>query len=327
MSGRIARTIRTKPLVFCVVSSSRVLTYLRTLRATLLLTPQNPARRLCVAILALIFSSFSLAGLNAQDDPYANIHTIGIVSLIGNTATFQHKAFVFDTSHTTIELDWDIDSKISEILLSALKSRFEVKSVPPLLGKISSIPQKDDLLVALHISENGPDFSGLSDLLKSSAAASGVDAFVVVIPSKYVSDAGPRFPPIVRLDLAQYLNGLGVYRDSNPFMTMNAVTIYATFDVVVADAKTGKVISWAYADPLGNAHQRPFSVNAECFGPWPTSPDNLSADQKQTVRAQLTKFVLKALPGTLRSMALPSNTAVTADLPPQPATIACNEPY
>ena len=31
--------------IFCAVSSSRVLTYVRTLRATLLLTPQNTARR------------------------------------------------------------------------------------------------------------------------------------------------------------------------------------------------------------------------------------------------------------------------------------------
>jgi hypothetical protein len=29
---------------FCVVNASRVLTYIRTLRATLLFTPQNPAR-------------------------------------------------------------------------------------------------------------------------------------------------------------------------------------------------------------------------------------------------------------------------------------------
>jgi len=283
---------------------------------------------------AILAASLALLGpdtpATAQDDPYANIHTIGIVSLIGDTATYQHKAFAFDTSHTPIELDWDIDAKVSEILSSALKSRFEVVPVPPLLGKISSVPLKDDLLVALHISENGPDFTGLSDLLKNSASASGVDAFVVVIPSKYVSGLGKGayyVPPIVALDLNRYFDGLGVYRDSNPFMTIDGVTLYATFDIVMADAKTGKIISWAYADPLGNARQTPFSVNAGCFGQWPTAPDSLSADQKQAVRTQLTKFVLKALPGTLRSIGLPSNFDVTADLPSMPGTIICNEPY
>ncbi len=261
-----------------------------------------------IVLIALVAQSSQLA---AQEDAYAGVHTLGVISALGNTAFYQKQGItVFDTYDKSFALDWNVDAKVSQALSTTLAARFGIKPAPPLPSKTN------DAFLRIGIFDSGPDFKKLSAYLKQLPSAGDVDAFMVVLPARIKEDLymAPRT-----------LTGIGLYRETSRSVALTNIEMYAAFGIVVVEARTGNVISWGYADAFGNARHRQGYVRSSCLGSWPTTVDDISSDQKQTINAQTEKLVFRGVAAALRGIGLPVDL-VPNELPSQPAIIQCSEP-
>lgn len=68
---------------------------------------------------------------HAADDEYANIHSVGIISALGHTATLTNVGFlVFDNTEDKFNIDdWGIDDLVIKQISTSLADRFTVKTI------------------------------------------------------------------------------------------------------------------------------------------------------------------------------------------------------
>ena len=154
---------------------------------------------------------------------YADIHTVGVISVIGQQATLKNVGvMVFGNTEDIFNIDdWGIDDLVIKKISASLASRFAVKAVS--YDKSTFAHPKHDFRA---LQDNS-----MEKLVKELPNTEGVDAWIVVSPAS-VQD------PIIGTN--QYLSGLGFI--SHRSILHAIVGAYAFYEIDVIDAHTGKTM-------------------------------------------------------------------------------------
>jgi hypothetical protein len=278
-----------------------------------------PGNLLHRSVLALLFATVPAVAqpVNVSSDEYANIHTLGIVSALGNTVELMNiGTTIFGNSSNMYRSDFDLDQKMPQLLSDAFKGRFVAVSIPADPDHVRDLVKKSEPVsvndqVRDLFTKSEPVSVELTGYLRSLPSAGSVDALVAVIPAKSrVNNFAHPIP----------LFGFGVTHASNPFVTTKTSYLFATYYIVVIDAKSGKTISWSYAAPANDAlHVGFISGACSTASIWSEKADTLSPDQKRTIRDELTRLVLAGLPYALKMVNLPSEVEPSGALPVRPS--------
>ena len=222
----------------------------------------------------------------ASTSEFDRIHTITIVSALGDTVDMQTQGTSFDYADYKLRTDWSLDVQVQDYVTHALQSRFTIKKSavdPQIFANIKSdisttpLSQAEDRIAALPVKPN-------------------VDAIVVVLP--YPTDSTGYVSP--GFDVTY-----GV-----PFLFNDGTTwVAVTYEVYVLDAKTGQMIDYGSgkipASNMLSGHSPPW---AQCSNSmWADSEDKLSADQKTRIRTELWSLLTRSLPYALSGANLVSD--------------------
>jgi hypothetical protein len=148
---------------------------------------------------------------------YSQIHTVAVVSAIGNTLDLEHKAFLDSSSKAVDISNWALDAQVEADLQRYLGCKFAFKPVSYDRAAIERL-------------NNDKTVIGDSDLKEKLAAIphDGIDAFIVVRPDVEGDMWGPQ--------------GLALMAPSNSDPRPLA---WADYEVDVVDTRTMKTISHA----------------------------------------------------------------------------------
>ncbi|HEY1876223.1 MAG TPA: hypothetical protein VGG66_02095, partial [Rhizomicrobium sp.] len=83
---------------------------------------------ICVAVLAAsVCGVFPSA---AQDDPYRDIHSIGIISAFGDQIRLQNWGVTrFTNDSTNVNAGWKLDEEVLALVSNAARDKFAIKEV------------------------------------------------------------------------------------------------------------------------------------------------------------------------------------------------------
>ena len=204
---------------------------------------------------------------------YANIHTVGIVSAIGDCLVLENvAAFVADGALGHLDTrDWGIDDLVTKDVTAAVRDRFEVR--PITYRVIPKFKCESDIA--------GPaiDFGREND---------DVDAYIVV--HKWWS--ADFFTP----NSSARLVSLGLYRHRG-LLLGPIVWLHAFFQIAVVDAHTQKVIDYGSAGLPGRTIFGEVPPPARQLDPaiWPDVTSQFGDEQRQYLRAEVTALVRASL--------------------------------
>jgi len=206
----------------------------------------------------LLFVLFPAAAL--AQDPYAGIHTVGIVSAIGDRLEFADTGFSWTGGDGPAAADigaWNIDQWTVQQIANALGNRFVVQPVQVNLAPLYSCNGRQQCETVMP---RGGD----------------VDAYIIAFKAVAADPLGGRSD----------IRGIGLYHHPGFLGVGEIDSVYAIYAIAVVDAKTGTIIDYGTAR-LDDEH-----AFGEHFNPiervpdsiWPDSPPQLSAEQQLTVR-------------------------------------------
>jgi hypothetical protein len=243
----------------------------------------RPAVTLCL-LTSLTISQEASA---ASTDEYANIHSVGVISAIGDDISLlKIGSTVFGNGKSTLRTsDWNLDQAVVQQVTEAISARFAVK---PITADATPLETNDTRF--LH--DGTPD---VKSFILGLPQSNDVDAYVVVRKTLVQDIYG---------GTNQYLWGLGIYRHSLIFGGSRD-GIYAFYAVQVIDAKTGKIID--YGTPrMSDGSILTTSLPWDSSDPadWAETPDAMTDQQKQAIKAHLLSLVEISLPRALKSAGL-----------------------
>ena len=263
-------------------------------------------RSMAILLTITIFFSAREVRAEAPPAPYANIHTIGIVAAIGDEVTLTKRGItLLDTSNSTIHLNWGIDEKVSDYLMRALRAAFAVKLV------------NADADLQRAFSKRESNTLMFTDYMRLIGSQANVDALIVVLPTEAEEQANPS-------RYSKAFHGLGVYRDTDLFHAPDYVMLYAMFDLLVVDARTGALISRVPSRTWGGPPFREGPITSACPANVWAAPSDLTDVQRNTIRDQMTILIFFALPRMLSIAGLPFDKSVSASVPAFP--VGCGGP-
>lgn len=224
--------------------------------------------------IALTILIGAVQGVCAEDE-YANIHSVAIVSALGNVVDMQTQGTRFDYDDYKLHTDWDLDAFIRDYITKALQVRFTIKDSNIDPQTFSNIESR-----LLHTVR-----SQIGDRLRAMQNRPDVDAIIVVFPANLES-TGYVSPGLAASHSSSFLNRNG------------AVTVAATYRIGVYDAKTGELIDYGDAQYLGlwNKYGGPPPIENCPSSMWSPSEDQLSDDQRNRIRQEFQSLLTHSLP-------------------------------
>jgi len=227
------------------------------------------------AFLIAGFAATLALAARADEDEYAKVRTVAIVSALGGHLHWETTGMTrFDYKDEPLHLDWNIDDYMERSIAGVLRGRFTV----------SGQAQPRTL------------FAGSYDgSLPRNArmAATGIDAYIVVRPSK--------LPDYDTAGIVVSHHG-GAVGDEATFLR-------SSFEVDVFDARSGERIDYGTANsPIERAQ---WGLSERCDNNlWAARPASLSAQQKSAIVAVVKSAVDRTLPFALSNAKLiPEDTA------------------
>jgi hypothetical protein len=234
-----------------------------------------------------------IAPARADDDEYAKVHTVAVVSTLGASLHWETTGMTrFDYLDEPLRLDWSVDDYVERAIAGMLRGRFVVTGKAP--------PR--------NLFEGDSNDSQLSRTARMSIAAlpeaAGVDAYIVVRPSKLPN---------------QDDMGIAVSHHSGAF-GRELTDLRSSFVVEVFDAKTGERIDYGTANsPLERAQWGLVERCDEAI--WANKVALLTAQQKAKIVDAVATVIDKSLPFALDNAKLISDDAAR-----DRATLAASEP-
>jgi hypothetical protein len=222
--------------------------------------------------------ALSVPAFAASGDEYANIHTVGVISALGDSIDWTTVGLVvFQNQKATLPIaDWKLDDDIVQRVSAALQPRFAVKKIATDVSALESL-QVTDLLIST------PD---LENFVRGLPASNGVDAYVIISKARLNDTVGGS---------NQNLWGLGVYR--HPLMFGRGLfAVYADYRVIVIDARTGKQIDYgtSFAPDSSILRQR-YAWHRMPRGDYAESPQTATAQQIADIKVELFKITEDSL--------------------------------
>ena len=210
--------------------------------------------------------------LAAGSDEYANIHTVTIISKIGDALAIKKVgAIAFGNKEDKLPIpDWSIDKSVEDQVAQLISSRFMVRLA-------------DDQLRA---AEN------VGDYVQHLPAEQRTDAYIVVGKTSRQD-----------FESNQQITGLTVYRHELIFGAHHDY-IYAAYVVSVMDSKTGKTIDYGSSSLNDSrlAADPPIAGNPEAN--WADDPASFTDIQKQNIQSGMTKLISATLVHAVRRAGL-----------------------
>ena len=245
---------------------------------------RNAVKRTAFALL----SALAVSQAQAEDDPYANIHTVAIVSALGDGIELKQESdFIGSTApdyafHTGLDLDGYVTAKIRE----AVASRFTIvePAIDPALLQNFPLP---------------PD--ARQRLLPPSPGATP-DALILVHAGELELHS-----PFPAISISFLYSGLSMTKGTGLFGG-HSVAMSAQYEVTVINTRTGATIDsgTALLPPRGVFGSRA-SVPVHCGDAiWPTDPAHPSPAEARRIDADLMAMVAMGLPNALRVVRLVS---------------------
>ena len=238
-------------------------------------------RRLAAVGCALFLSAY--AGMGVVTAAKAQgIKRVGIISAIGDQFEIRKiGVMVFGNELASVPIQWGIDDLVTAKARALLSRRFEVRPVSYQRSAFASLSDSEH---------------ALSDALRASASAQGVDAYVVITRS--LNKFGTT---------NQYVAGLGIVSGG----PLNSdIFAHATYTVTVMDAREFARISYAAASLPGTSFLSSWGLGG-CYlhGPcrkleasaFPTSHDPAQVAKLKSIIVDL---IEQSLPEALRKVQL-----------------------
>lgn len=250
-------------------------------------------------VAALAATLILTAPAKADDDEYAAVHTVAVVSTLGGALHWETTGMTrFDYSQEPLKLDWNIDDYVEHAIAGALRGHFKVgdKALPRGLFAGDSTDGQ--------LSRNA------RSVLAGLPEAAGVDAFIVVRPSK----------------LAYYdLTGIVASHHSGAF-GREMTDLRSSFEVEIFDARSGERIDYGTANsPIEHAQ---WGLTERCDESlWTDKQASLSALQKAKMVEAVRSVIDKSLPFALSNAKLIDPDAARALAEPaanDPGSASCH---
>lgn len=220
----------------------------------------------------------------------ARIHTISVVSAIGDRATIKRigvTAFGNQESQLPIE-EWGLDALAEHCAMDALGARFSVTSVAADRAAFTPVMRHGGLVGF----GAGPDVAGIVRRLP----ATGVDAYLILVKRPYTLAT-----------TSQQVEGVGIYLHRGPLGQTRKPTVFAAYDLALVRAGTGEVLAQRLAQgpsPYYPTAAAPFALAIGAPEDWADTADQFSAAQKDKLRSALSGVLNDSIRLTLAKMGL-----------------------
>lgn len=214
-------------------------------------------------LLTLLVAGWSFVSHAAPSDKFANIHTIGIISVIGQKLTLANIGFFrFTNSSDSVSItDWHLDARTSDEIGAVLAPRFTVKPVtydPTIFADI-----QPRYFFGSREGEIGKRIQAIG--------SNGVDAYVLVLPASFQGRDGQINDMLTGVGLSDHIGG---------------TTAFAHYSVYVLNASDGTVLAsgegYSPERDLFRYVQPEQAVDTSLM---PDSPGSFSPDQRSKVKA------------------------------------------
>jgi hypothetical protein len=244
----------------------------------------NVVKRVAFAL----FCTLIVSQADADDDPYANIHTIAIVSALGDGIQLKQDGdFVGSTApdyafHTGLDLDGYITARIRDAI--ALRFTIVQPAIDPALLQKFPLP---------------PD---TRQRLLPPSPNTTPDALILV----HAADLELRSPPPF-VFMSYLYSGFSMTKTTGLFGG-HSIQMSAQFEVTVIDTRTGATIASGFGllPPRGVFGTR-LSVPELCSNAiWPADPYHPSAAEARRINSDLMAMIAMSLPNALRVVRLVS---------------------
>jgi hypothetical protein len=226
-------------------------------------------------VFAALLLWIPIAASAAGRDEYAGIHTVAVVSAIGDTLHFTEAPRMFSGGTDALPISsWGIDPSVETQIAQAVGTRFTVKTISVDTSAVAKCDGREQCADALPRTDQ-------------------VDAYVVAYNAAAADPIGG----------SGDIFGLGMYHHQGLLGMADVHSVYAIFAVAVVNARTGEIIDYGTAK-LPEAHflgEHLNPIEAIPESAWPANPPNLAPDQQATVKQTLTRLIATTLPYALHS--------------------------
>jgi hypothetical protein len=242
--------------------------------------------------------SRTLIPIPLDKDPHKNVHTVAVLSAVGDQLELNHRAPFFVHKLTKIPVaDWNLDREIEAKMAAVLDKRWAVKAVPADRTKLANV------VIDYNAHPLQTPIDGLTQ-------TSDVDAYVVVL-----KNSGPVG------GLSDTVSGMGLWN-------MNGVDgqntgIFARYVIAVIDPHTLKPV-WIQRGLTSPARSPEIPLVITSNANWPKDGGALTPDQAQRLHPAFSDIMNDSVPETMFRMALTGMMVApapgTTDLPRRPGT-------
>jgi hypothetical protein len=207
----------------------------------------------------------------ASGDEYANIHTVAVISALGDSLTLEGVGLLGQTNQSVSIAGWGIDSWITAEISKRLSRRFTVLSFPV---NTTSIAKCD----------------GLEQCAGMLPHTDAVDAYVVVLKQWAVGSS-------------RDFHGIGIWHP--PAIGRSTSMVHVVYGIAVVAARTGEIIDHGKARLPDSGFFGPDSPMEDIpESLWPESGE-IGAAQGEALRAVILDLITRSLPSALKSAELP----------------------
>jgi len=220
-------------------------------------------------------------------DPYAQIRSVAVVSLLGDDLVMKDPGGMFDSGSPDVLLDTgaDLDGLVVAQVREALGGRFAVVDGPVDPALLAGYP------VPARFMER------LRPRLGRAQTGAPPDALIVVYPTtNEISLDQPYFTAHA------YYQGLSMTHSTGGLLNRTSGMLSAQFALAVIDARTGQKIGAGRASLEPRAllfGRRPIPIAFCDEGFWPQSPARPTEAEMAQIRIDFTGLVARSLPNAL----------------------------
>jgi hypothetical protein len=218
-------------------------------------------------------------------DSYANVHSVGIISAIGNSVSMSRDRPAGGTDRDVCLIDiadWELDDAVSGRIAALLSGRFSVRSAA------FDRTTFNDPRVA------GPAWTNTLMQRQHTAslpAGTDVDAYIVVSPRHLFASTGVN-------------GGPGIFGLTVLNRAIGKPGVFALYQIDVVDARTGQQIEYALSHTgIGLLDSKEVVQDVD-KSYWSATASEFPAESKQGLRSIVFDSVLNSLPYALHSAGL-----------------------
>jgi hypothetical protein len=262
------------------------------------LSLRETLRSLNLGIVLPEVGSRTLIPIPPDKDLHKNIHTVAVISAVGDQLELNHRASFFAHKLTKTPVsDWSLENEIEAKMAATLDKRWTVKAVSVDRAKLANV------VIDYNARTLQTPIDGLTQ-------TSDVDAYIVVL-----KNSGPVG------GLSDPASGIGLWH-AKSFDDENS-GIFARYVIAIVDPHALKPV-WIQRGLTSPAHSPEIPLLVTSNANWPKDGGAPTPEQAQTLHTAFSDIMNDSIPETMFRMALTGMMVApapgTTDLPRRPGT-------